>query len=151
MERYHYRECGLDNVWLVDGFTVEEDPDYGTLVTFEDLSGLHATIAETLLRKPTTLTGAEFKYLRKYCELSQADVARHLRSNEQSIAKWEKAREKPVGNRPAEALFRAVVAAIVGGDALVVETVRQLRSPVESCPERPTIDLAHQNDWSLAA
>lgn len=126
MEKYHYKESGLDNIWLVGGFRIEDDEEYGKLLYLDDVAGLHKAIAAELLMKKSPLTGAEFRFLRKYCELSQADAASIIQSNEQSVAKWEKARDKAVGNRPAEALFRAFAARVVGGDRMLIGFVDML-------------------------
>ena len=145
MEKYRYKESGLDNVWLTGGFKIEQDEEYGELLYIEDVEGLHRAIAEELLMKKSPLTGAEFRFLRKYCELSQADVANIIQSNEQSVAKWEKAREKAVGNRPAEALFRAFAARIVGGDKMLigfVDMLNQIRARLGGAMD---IEVGHQN------
>jgi len=36
---YHYRECGLDNVWLLNGYELHDTP-YGKGVSFVDVEGL---------------------------------------------------------------------------------------------------------------
>ncbi|CAN7395737.1 helix-turn-helix domain-containing protein [Rhizobium sp. LjRoot254] len=151
MEKYHYKESGLDNVWLVGGFKTEHDEEYGELVYIDDVEGLHKAIAEELLMKKSPLTGAEFKFLRKYCELSQADVANIIQSNEQSVAKWEKAREKAVGNRPAEALFRTFAARVVGGDKMMIGFVTMLNEIHARLGAAMDIEVNHEdgNVWHV--
>src|SRR5262245_35533031 len=99
MAAYHYTESGLDNIWLEDGVVVENDPDYGEVYAIEDVEGLHRVIGHDLVHLPRPLNGAEFRFLRRELDLSQKALAGLIGSNEQSIAKWEKARDKPVGNR----------------------------------------------------
>lgn len=151
MDRYHYTESGLDNVWLEGGFKIEHDEDYGDLLYIEDVEGLHKVIAETLLMRKSPLNGAEFRFLRKYCELSQVDAAEIIQSNEQSIAKWEKAREKVVGNRPAEALFRTFAARIVGGDKLLIDFIKILNEIRARRAVEDEINVSHltKNEWQL--
>jgi hypothetical protein len=43
-EPYQYRESGLDDVWLVNGFTIRDDPAYGPLIFISDIDGLHRAI-----------------------------------------------------------------------------------------------------------
>jgi DNA-binding transcriptional regulator YiaG len=146
MEKYHYRESGLDNVWLVGGFRIEHDEEYGELLFIEDVPALHGAIARALLDKKSPLTGAEFRFLRKFCELSQGDTAGVIQSNEQSVAKWEKARDKPVGNRPAEVLFRIFAARVVGGDDLLLSFIRTLNEIRAGIAGQSDICMTHDND-----
>ena len=70
----HYRECGLRNIWLANGFE-EHDTLYGEGVAIHDLEGLHRTIAHGLVGKGGKLTGAELRFLRHEMDLSQAKLA----------------------------------------------------------------------------
>ncbi|HAM4230431.1 TPA: transcriptional regulator, partial [Escherichia coli] len=50
---YHYEECGLSNIWLRNGFTIENDEDYGELVSIESVHELHNAIGLFLItQKP---------------------------------------------------------------------------------------------------
>ena len=69
-EAYHYAECGLPNVWLINGFERQSTP-YGEGVAILDMEGLHKCISLTLCDKPEPLTGPEFKFLRRELDLSQ--------------------------------------------------------------------------------
>ena len=44
---YQYKQSGLDNVWLVNGFEVISTP-YGNAVKFENANELDGTIAKAL-------------------------------------------------------------------------------------------------------
>jgi len=107
---YHYVECGLNNVFLTSGYDVEETPGYGETLSIEDIEGLHRAIGDSIVRRNRTMTGAEFRFLRLELDMSQRALADSLSTNEQSIAKWEKAADKPVSNRSAERLLRIVYA-----------------------------------------
>jgi hypothetical protein len=56
-EHYHYLESGLDNVWLYNGYTTDQDEDFEHLVSLVDVNGLHRSIAKTLLMKSAHLFG----------------------------------------------------------------------------------------------
>jgi DNA-binding transcriptional regulator YiaG len=71
----HYTECGLDNIWLQDGFERVETP-YGTATTIDNIKGLHDAISKSLFTKKSNLTGKEFLFLRKELDLSQVEIAR---------------------------------------------------------------------------
>lgn len=83
-----YRECGLRNVWLENGYTEKQTP-YGKAVAIQDVEGLHRLLAKMIARKPR-LSGAEFRFLRKELNLSQAALARMFGCDAQTIALWEK-------------------------------------------------------------
>lgn len=107
---YHYVECGLDNVFLTSGYDVEDTPGYGETLSIEDIEGLHRAIGDSIVRQSRTMNGAEFRFLRLELDMSQRALADSLSTNEQSIAKWEKAADKSVSNRSAERLLRIVYA-----------------------------------------
>lgn len=112
---HHYTECGLDTVYLEDGFTLESHPRYGDVLTVDNLLALHLEIGRHLVQLARTLNGAEFRFLRSELDLSQRALARMLGTNEQSIAKWEKERGKPVANKAAERLLRLFFASRASG------------------------------------
>lgn len=85
---YNYVECGLPNVWLVNGVDIDETP-YGTGVAIHDLEGLHACIGSLLVDKPEPLTGAEFRFLRRELDLSQRILGTMFSRDERVIRRWE--------------------------------------------------------------
>ena len=70
---HHYVECGLPNIWLCNGFERHQTP-YGPGVSIQNLKGLHQRIARDLCDKPEPLTGAEFRFLRRELDYSEADL-----------------------------------------------------------------------------
>src|ERR1700738_5263066 len=74
---YHYRECGLPNVYLVNGYRETETP-YGRGVSIEDVEGLHMAIAQALVEEKPSLTGPEVRFIRKLLELTQTQLAQLL-------------------------------------------------------------------------
>ena len=59
---YHYTDSGLDNVWLEDGYTIENDPDYGEIISIEQVQDLHRFLGRMLVALPRPLNGAEFRF-----------------------------------------------------------------------------------------
>src|SRR5262245_61892833 len=43
-EPLHYTASGLDYVYLLNGFTIEDDPDYGRMVSIHEPDALHVAI-----------------------------------------------------------------------------------------------------------
>ena len=68
---YHYTMCGLDNVWLENGYT-EKKTAYGNAVSIDAVEDLHRVIALSLCDKPHRLTGKEFRFLRPTMNTSQS-------------------------------------------------------------------------------
>lgn len=86
---YHYRECGLSNVYLINGYREIETP-YGRGVSIEDVAGLHLAIAHMLVEEEPSLTGPEVRFIRKYLDLTQMQLAELLGVEDQSVRRWEK-------------------------------------------------------------
>lgn len=89
MNGYHYRECGLDNVWLLNGYELHDTP-YGKGVSFVDVEGLDAAIAKALTEKPAPLTGRELRFLRIMLDMSQKSLGELFGKSAQTVALWEK-------------------------------------------------------------
>src|SRR4030095_4658011 len=85
---YHYTLCGLDNIWLVNGYK-HHDTAYGPGVAVEDVDGLHRAIATDLICGKRDLSGKELRFLRKGLDLSQEGLAMLLGTTAQTVARWE--------------------------------------------------------------
>ncbi|KJR21503.1 helix-turn-helix domain-containing protein [Vibrio sp. S234-5] len=102
---YHYTECGLDNVYLENGYTIEEE-DGEKFVSFDDFEGIHQAIANAICEQSAWLSKEQFKFLRKELNLSQSALGTLLFCDRQTIARWEKG-ETPI-SRPQDVLLRAI-------------------------------------------
>src|SRR5262245_16728907 len=94
-EPYHFTASGLPNVYLLSGVKIERDAGYGELVTIDHLPDLIMAIAFRLVSKPERLTGTEMRFLRKRMGVTQADLAKELWVNEQTVANYEKGKTEP--------------------------------------------------------
>ena len=92
---YKITDGGLRNVWLANGFTVKKT-QYGDAVAIEDVPGLTNEICAALTKKPSRLTGAEFRYLRLHLRLSQKALGQLFGNTEQAVAIWEKKGKIPL-------------------------------------------------------
>jgi len=108
LKRYHYRESGLDNVYL-GGVTIETCPSCGLdLLIVPREQQVLQVIALVLLSKPLGLSGQEMKYLRTICRLTQADLAARLGlGRRETVA--ERETEAVAMTREADFWFRAVI------------------------------------------
>lgn len=89
MSAYHYVQCGLDNIWLSNGYRIEETP-YGQSVSIDHAEDLDKAIAKYLTEKSDPLTGAELRFLRVMLDMSQKRLGELLGREAQSVALWEK-------------------------------------------------------------
>ena len=87
---YHYTQCGLEGIYLKNGYTRTDSPS-GEGIAIHDLDGLHRAIARGLINKESPLTPAEFRFLRIEMDLSQRALGKFMDKSDQIIAKWEKA------------------------------------------------------------
>ena len=102
-ERYHYLECGLDDVYLVNGFERFETAR-GSSIAIKEIDKLHQAIGKHLCRHKKALSGKEFRFLRREMLMSQAMLAKLLHVAEQTVHRWET--EKSRMPRASEWLIR---------------------------------------------
>ena len=102
-EKYHYLECGLDDVYLVNGFERFETAR-GTSVAIKEIDRLHQAIGEHLCRHKKDLSGKEVRFLRREMLMPQAVLAKLLDVAEQTVHRWET--EKARMPRASEWLIR---------------------------------------------
>ncbi|MEN9888670.1 MAG: hypothetical protein RL559_707 [Pseudomonadota bacterium] len=129
---YHYTDAGLRNVWLANGYKVQKTP-YGEAVAIDDLQGLTDAICLALSKKPSKLTGAEFRYLRNGLMLSQPSLGQMLGVSGQAVAIWEKTGKVP---KMADAMIRLICTAHINGHEQVKNIVTVLNES-----ERFTVTL----------
>lgn len=111
---YHYKECGLDNVYLANGYRIHKT-NYGEGVSIQNTEGLHKAIGRWLVKTPKPLTGAVLRFLRLEMETTQRDLAGILGTTEQSLRLWEKHRKKAIPGT-ADHLLRGIYQDYIGGD-----------------------------------
>ncbi|MEE9453156.1 MAG: hypothetical protein V3V13_02075 [Paracoccaceae bacterium] len=120
---HHYKECGLDNIYLTNGVNILETP-YGRTTSINDLDGLHRAIGLHVANTKSRLSGKEVKFLRHELDLSQAVLATLLRTTEQTFARWEKGKIKLPG--PAQALLTAFYMENVKGGSTLAKHLEHL-------------------------
>lgn len=102
-EPLHYVMSGLDDIYLLNGFTPKKTP-YGSGVTISNIDGLHQAICIALITDKKILNPTELRFLRKEMKLTQAELAQRLGLSDQQVARWEKGESEISG--PAEKLVR---------------------------------------------
>ena len=121
----HYTDGGLENVWLVNGYTVRQTP-YGRAVAVHDLDGLTRAICLALTRKAGALTGKELRYIRQGgMALSQPALGKLLGADGQSVARWEKTGRVP---KWADKLLRLLYVAHADGNEPICRAMERART-----------------------
>jgi len=87
---YRYTECGLDNIYLLNGFELEKDDDGVEYVSIENVDDLWKMIGLTLVCSKKTFEPKEIRFVRGLMKKTQAELAALLRVDDQTIARWEK-------------------------------------------------------------
>lgn len=114
MGLYHYDECGLDRVYLVNGYAVRDTP-YGQAVAINDVEGLHRAICRAIVQRSKPIDGAELRFIRKHLDLPQRELAALMGETEQDVYRWEKGRAKAIPGA-ADRLIRVIFAERDDGD-----------------------------------
>jgi DNA-binding transcriptional regulator YiaG len=146
---HHYTNCGLDYVWLVDGFERLETP-YGPGMRIHDIDGLLKVIADRVITSPAPLRGQEVRFLRSLLDLSQEGLAHVLRQTRGTVTRWEKHRNKPLpgGSDTALRLFYAAQAAGNKAAKEISELLKELDEIQHGAREERFTDA---DGWRAAA
>lgn len=138
---YHYKECGLRDVWLANGY-IEKDTPYGKAVSIIDLEGLHRMIGLHIVNNKPRLSGGEVRYLRKEMDLSQDNLAQILGVSESSVRAWENHRSKIP--KPAERLLRVLYKGSVDGNGSIRQHLDKI-AHLDREMYAKKINFSHQN------
>ncbi|MEO5756819.1 MAG: helix-turn-helix domain-containing protein [Mesorhizobium sp.] len=149
---YHYKECGLDNVYLMNGYETEV-VDGEEYVSIHAVDELWKAIGLNLVTRKKTLSPKEIRFLRGHMDKTQAEVASLLRVDDQTVARWEKGKVRLSGG--ADVAFRTLflgsqVAQPEGVEILSkwIETIRRLIE--QDAPISDDIRFINHNDnWEM--
>lgn len=145
---YHYTECGLDYIYLKDGFHYHETP-YGKGVSFDDPDGLHDAIARTVLAMPRQLKGQEVRFLRSMLGVSQTSLATAIGTTRPSVARWEGDADKDIPGTADRAL-RMFYAFQVLGHKETNKLVNRLRE-LDEAEDTRAVFTDTEDGWKRAA
>ncbi|VXC64123.1 helix-turn-helix domain-containing protein [Sphingomonas sp. AX6] len=144
-----YEDCGLDNIWLVDGFTIVHR-NGEDLIEPEDVEGLHKAIARHIVCHRKGLMGREVRFIRRALDMTQGELAHRLGTGVQTVARWEKDKVNIPG--PEDRLLRiTTILGVTEPDAfaqLIMEMPKNL-DDLDEGPERP-ISFKHNHFWEEA-
>jgi len=88
MGTYKYTECGLDYVYLRNGFEITKT-SRGNLTSVGNATALDRAVARIVVDRQPRLKGQEVRFLRGLLDMSLTELARCLRLSVDTIANWE--------------------------------------------------------------
>ncbi len=104
---YEYRECGLEGIFLHNGYeSIKHDGE--SYVSIVDTEGLNRRIGEYLVANRKELAPEEIRFLRKTMDLTQSELGRWMGKDSQTVARWEKGQTDipTVADRLLRAIFQ---------------------------------------------
>ncbi len=141
---YHYTACGLDNVWLTNGY-VEKATAYGNSVAILKADELHQILGRELVRKKAKLTGKELRFLRVQMGLSQAGFASLQGVTEQAVSLWERHGKIPLAN---DRLTRIYYLAHVAEDTPIGQAIEKSNAAENLSHQRIVASTSTRHGWS---
>ena len=108
--RHHYTESGLDNIYL-DGIDIADCGCGEKIVSISNIPRLHHIIGETLIIKPSLLTGKEIRFLRKDMGMTAKRLADYLGVTKETVSRWEN--DGRSQGKPLDRLIRLTYAGIL--------------------------------------
>jgi DNA-binding transcriptional regulator YiaG len=142
---YQYALSGLDNVYLVDGYTLNADGD----LSISDMQGLHRAIGKHLIGAATNpeITGAQLRFLRTHMDLSAQELADLIKSTEHDVEQWEQQKNTPIPG-PVDVVMRIAYSEFILGEHIPWERVRI----VSNKPPVDRLEARRQNaQWQIPA
>lgn len=129
---YHYTECGLDNVWLENGYTVKKTA-YGKATSVDDAIGLQQVLTIELTQKKGRVTGKELRFMRTALGMSQEGLGKCVGATEQSVSLWERTGKVP---QYADSILRLLASEKLNGNSKVTEVIERINTVERICNQR---------------
>ncbi len=141
---HHYTECGLDYIYLLNGFKVHETP-YGEGISIQNADGLHKAIALAVIISPNALRGQEVRFLRSLLDVSQAGLGDILGASRATVARWEGGADQaiPAGSDRALRMFYALK--VTGHE--VAERIVDLLTEIDELEHTQTLFEETDTGW----
>ncbi|HXG79592.1 MAG TPA: helix-turn-helix domain-containing protein [Methyloceanibacter sp.] len=148
---FHYKQCGLDNIYLMNGYCIEQTA-YGEAVSIRDADELHKAIGVYLVQHRKVLSAKEVRFLRKQLELTQAELGSLMGQSSQQVARWEKGQSGIQG--PADRLLRFIFLFSIMSEQErkefmgLLEALDEMDAPAV---EKPIVFQSTEDGWLEAA
>lgn len=144
---FHYTACGLDDVYLLSGYELEETP-YGKGVSIKNADGLNKAIGAFLVVNKKLLSGKEIRFLRHQLDVTQSELARLFGTSTQQVARYEKEQSDLPG--PADRLLRLLYSEHTKQSFQVRDLLLMLDQMDDRAINKMVFERDH-GDWKKAA
>ncbi len=148
-EAYHYKDSGLDYVYLTGGVTRMEGPDGEPGYAIADVDGLNKMLAKHVVTSQRPICGQEVRFLRSVLELSQTSLAKIMGVDRSTIARWESQPHEPIRDVNDTAI-RLIYAGHQDVTSVMKDVMDVLRAEDEKVHSE-RITLSFDNGWSRSA
>lgn len=148
MDLYHYTECGLPNIFLLNGYKVIETAR-GRSVSVTDMDGLHRAIGLLLVTSKKDLSGEEIRFLRHELLMSQSTLGRLLGVSEQAIRRWENGKINIP--KPSESLLRLLYREHIHDREGMISSILKEIANLEEVIDHQLHFKATRKGWESAA
>ena len=129
-EPYHYLMCGLDSIYLANGYVCHQFADGEEGVSVQDIDDLHRAIGRLLMTQDSQLQSQELLWFRTHLDRGHATLAEAIGYDQLSVEQWE-AGEKPI---PKDASHR----------------VRELYREITVAPHLPPVPQQQRSEWTVS-
>lgn len=147
-KHFRYTDCGLDYIYLVNGYETSVGPDGEKYYSIKHADTLHKKIAEIVVRSPNPMRGQELRFLRSILDLSQAGIAKLLGNTRPTIARWEAEKNTPI-DPTADRFLRVFYELEMDGHA---QDIKEMLQEIDEDAKEENVCLQRTNSgWRLAA
>jgi putative transcriptional regulator len=119
-----YYGCGLDNVYLRNGYKLSKTESGKETLFIENVSELHRALAAWVCDLPRPLTPKEFKFLRVMLGLTQRQLGDLVHVEDQTVSTWE--RDKHPISEFGDFAVRALMKERISGSLVFEEFLKNL-------------------------
>ena len=147
---YHYDICGLDYVYLANGYKRHKTP-FGEGVSIDNVEELHKEIGLHIVSNIPNLRGQEIRFFRSELGLSQLQMSQMVGTTLRTYQKWEEGRSKNI-NPQADRLIRVFYLEFLGETALHKDIMESLQKLQEIHNKLQNLKLMETSKgWKIAA
>ncbi len=146
---YHYTECGLSNIYLINGYKIIET-NQGKAVSINDIDGLHKAIGMLLVSSKKDFLGDEIRFIRHEMLMSQDILAHLLGVSEQTIRRWEN--DKINIPKPSESLLRLLYREKINNQhSKVSKILKEIANLEDQISDKKMLFEDSFNGWKASA
>ena len=145
---FPYAGCGLDWVFLANGYTVHETP-YGQGLSIHDADGLHAVVLREIITSPHPICGQELRFIRSMLDLSQEGMGKIIGVQRLQVTRMEANRKKPITPSADRAI--RMFFALQQHDRDLADRILELLNEFDDQQHEQTTFVPSDHGWMRAA